>query len=78
MSQKQWKVTYQDREGAIDTVNIEWSGKPSSEQAAFRIREHLLGDDYLLVDACRDEKEPTVLLLRSYGFEIKDIEEIEA
>ena len=78
MSQYQWKVTYQDKEGRIDTVSIEWPERPTREQVAIRIREHLLGEDYLLVDTPLGHEEPTVLLLYSYGFEIKNIEEIEA
>jgi hypothetical protein len=45
------------------------------EDAAIRIRGHLLGENYLLVDMPRGTYGPMVFLLRSYGFEIVNIEE---
>ena len=77
MSQHQWKISYQNREGQLGNVTIKWPGEPSREQAAIQIREHLLGENFLLVDTPRGHREPTVFLLKSYGFEITKIEESE-
>ena len=76
MSLQQWRVSYKSREGNLENTIIEWPGKPSIENAAVRIREHLLGESYLLVDTPRDHPEPTVFLLQSYGFQITSIEEV--
>lgn len=76
MFQQQWKISYKNREGIIGDTIIEWLGEPSREHAAIRIREHLLGENYLLVDTPLGHSEPTVFLLQSYGFEITGIEEV--
>ncbi|WP_143707389.1 hypothetical protein [Uliginosibacterium sp. TH139] len=76
MPHQQWRVSYKDREGNLGSTIIEWPGEPSIEHAAIRIRERLLGDNYLLVDTPRGHSEPTVFLLQSYGYQITGIEEI--
>lgn len=76
MSLQQWRVSYKNREGNLGNTVIEWPGEPSIEHAAIRIREHLLGENYLLVDTPRGHPEPTVFLLQSYGFRITSIEEV--
>ncbi len=77
MSSSNWIVNYSHRDGKVGSVEIEWPGKPSPEDAAIRIREHLLGTNYLLVDTPRGHSEPTLYLLKSYGFEITQIDEAE-
>ncbi|WP_152523721.1 hypothetical protein [Stutzerimonas stutzeri] len=77
MSQQQWRVSYKNREGNLENTIIKWSGEPSREHAAIRIREYLLGENYLLVDTPRGHSEPTVFLLESYGFQITGIEKVE-
>lgn len=77
MSQSTWIISHKNREGQAGAVNISWPGRPTPEDAAIRIREHLLGTNYLLVDTPRGHNEPTVYLLNSYGFEITRIEEAE-
>jgi len=57
-------------------MTISWLGEPTREQAAIQIRENLLGENYLLVDTPRGHSEPTIFLLRSYGFEITALEEV--
>lgn len=76
MTQQQWRVSYKNREGNLGSAIIEWPSEPSREHAAIRIREHLLGENYLLVDTPRGHSEPTVFLLQTYGFQITDIEEV--
>lgn len=75
MSVRYWLVTYTDRKEKIGTVIIEWPSIPTREHVAIRIREHLLGENYLLVDTPRSHPEPTIFLLQSYGFHITNVEE---
>lgn len=77
MPQQQWKVSYKNREGAAGDVTIRWPGEPTREQAAVQIRPRLLGENFLLVDIPRGHSEPTIFLLKSYGFEITGMEAVE-
>ena len=76
MSERTWIVSYKNKKDEVGTVNIGWPGVPTMEDAAIRIRKNLLGENYLLVDMPRGTNEPTVFLLKSYGFEIVSIEEV--
>lgn len=76
MSLKKWNVSYTGRNNKHGETIIEWPEEPSKEETAIHIRRHLLGDNFLLVDTPRNHPEPTVFLLRSYGFEIVTIEEV--
>jgi hypothetical protein len=76
MIAKHWTVNYSRKDGSVGSIVIEWPSEPSKETAAIRIREHLLGKSYLLVDTPRGHNEPTLFLLRSYGFEINKIDEL--
>lgn len=73
---KFWLVSYTDRDGKAGSTPVEYPVEPSMEDAAIRVREHLLGKNFLLVDTPRGEKEPTVFLLKSYGFTITKIEQV--
>lgn len=75
MSRQQWRVSYKSRDGNQGAIIIEWPGKPSTEHVAIRIRENLLGGEYLLVNTPRGHPEPTVFLLQTYGFQITGVEE---
>lgn len=77
MSTQQWLVTYKNQQEETESVIIDWSGALTTEYAAIRIREYLLGQNYLLVDTPRGHPEPTVFLLQSYGYQIVGMKKIE-
>ena len=76
METKHWTVNWTHRDGKTDSNIIEWPSEPNRETAAIRIREPLLGKDYLLVDAPHGHTEPTVLLMEYHGYTIGSIEPV--
>ncbi|WP_417070448.1 hypothetical protein [Niveibacterium terrae] len=77
MGTQHWIVNWTHRDGKNGRTAIEWPGEPSRETAAARIREALLGKDYLLVNTPRGHSEPTVFLMEHYGYIIGAIDPIE-
>lgn len=77
MSAQQWLVTYKNRQKETGSVIIDWPEILTAEYAAIRIREYLLGQNYVLVDTPRGHPEPTVFLLKYYGYQIVSIEKVE-
>lgn len=79
MTTKNWTVTYTDRGNKVSSTVITWPSEPSVHHAAIAIRDRLLPNDFLLPDMSRNSTESAAVhLLRSYGFEITNIEELPA
>ncbi|WP_143133201.1 hypothetical protein [Pseudoduganella namucuonensis] len=78
MTAKYWRVQWTHRDGRTGITEIEWPNVPSKEDAAIRVRTHLLGENFLLIDMPRGQPEPSVYLLHHYGYEIGTIEPVEA
>lgn len=77
MDARHWTVHWTYRDGKNGSTVIQWPSKPSRDIAAGRIREALLGTEYLLVDTPRGHSEPTVYLMEHYGYTIGAIEALE-
>jgi len=73
MNTKHWAVHWKYRDGTSGSTVIEWPSEPSRDIAASRVREPLLGKDFLLVDTPRGHPEPSVYFMRHYGYEIGNI-----
>ena len=78
MTAKYWRVQWTHIDGRSGFTEIEWPHAPSKEDAAIRVRPHLLGENFLLVDMPRGHNESAAIyLLRHYGYEIGAIEAVE-
>jgi len=73
---KDWKVVVKNKEGAVNEYVVRGGEEMDNQDAAVAVQHKVLGENFLLVNTPRGEKEPTVFLLKHYGYTIESIEEI--
>lgn len=72
---KDWQITYKVNGTREESVVKPWPSRPSPEDAAQLLRDHIFGDEWLIPDTPLDIRDITVWQMKQKGYEITSINE---